>query len=185
MKDINLAQGLFCLIMLGCALRPIFVSGINKSEELRADMEENWAFSRWHEGGILTRLPLTPFENRFAADFPGAIARFSDGRTVWIVRHLNQPTRKLHPSFDCFRSLGYNVDQPKVIRQENGVHWRCFIAEKGRKLKVCERIFDAAGGEWTDVSAWYWNTAFQTGSNEWWAVTEVTQAETGTVIGNE
>jgi hypothetical protein len=53
----------------------------------------------------LTQLPLGEVEQRFARRFPGAIARFTDGERVLIVRQVTRPTRQLHPATDCFRAL--------------------------------------------------------------------------------
>ena len=50
---------------------------------------------------------MSEVEQRFAARFPGAIARFSDGERVIVLRHVERPTRMLHPAADCFRGLGY------------------------------------------------------------------------------
>ncbi|MBI1891565.1 MAG: hypothetical protein HYS18_13015 [Burkholderiales bacterium] len=132
----------------------------------------------------LVKLPLSPLEQRFARQFPGQIGRFTDGRREWIVRVMDKPTRMLHPASDCFRGMGYTVDPPRVRSDGKGEHWRCFTATRkdtsGAKLKVCERIFDARGKQWTDASSWYWSALMAKAtqaSGPWWAVTQVERGE--------
>jgi hypothetical protein len=48
----------------------------------------------------------------------------------------------------------------------------------GRTMRVRERIYDDAGHNWTDVSAWYWAALFG-GDGPWWAVT-VAEVDSGT-----
>jgi hypothetical protein len=119
----------------------------------------------------LTHQPLGAIEQRFARRFPGAIARFTDGERVLIVRHVSRPTRQLHPAEDCFRALGYAIGRPRPVVESDG-SWSCFIASRdGRDLRVCERIDDREGREWTDASAWFW--AAQYGGGPWRALTVV------------
>jgi len=121
----------------------------------------------------LTRLALTPLEERFAQRFPGAIARFTDGERVLTLRHVTRPTRQLHPAADRFKALGYEVTQAKPMVDAYEQSWSCFAATRdGRRVRVCERIHDEADGAWTDTSAWFW--AAQYGGGPWWAVTVVT-----------
>ncbi len=178
MKSVNLSHALFALLMLGCALRPWFLPKTMDFVTQDASVEQNWAFDRWNLARKdLFQLPLTAVEQRFASGFPGAIGRFSDGKTVWVVRHISRATRMLHSAIDCYRGIGYQVSTPHVVQQANNQRWRCFIAERGQKLQVCERIFDDKQAEWTDVSAWYWEILFQAEKHEWWAVTQVTRTD--------
>lgn len=120
----------------------------------------------------LTQLPLGALEQRFARRFPGAIARFTDGHHVLIVRHVTRATRQLHPAEDCFRALGYAVERPRPVVDDHGVQWSCFDATlDGRRVRVCERIDDAEGRQWIDTSAWFW--AAQYGGGPWRATTVV------------
>jgi hypothetical protein len=124
------------------------------------------------QGRSLVPLPLSAAEQRFAAQFPGRIGRFSDGRSNIIVRLVDQPTRLLHPAADCFRGIGYHVERAQVRRDDDGQSWSCFKVEKGgQQRRVCERIYDAQGGTWTDVSSWYWAAALSKTQGPWWAVT--------------
>jgi hypothetical protein len=120
----------------------------------------------------LTQLPLGALEERFARRFPGAIARFSDGERLLVMRHVTRPTRQLHPAEDCFRALGYRLERPVPMVDASGDQWRCFVAEReGNRVRVCERIHDSGANAWTDTSAWFW--AAQYGGGPWWAITVV------------
>jgi hypothetical protein len=123
------------------------------------------------EGKPLTPLPLTELEKRFAADFPGHINRFTDGKREIVVRWVTEATRKLHPSSDCFEGLGYTVKPLALRRDESGSLWSSFEAIKGsEQLHVYEQIRSESGQTWTDVSAWYWS-ALAEGHGSWWAFT--------------
>lgn len=130
----------------------------------------------------LTQQPLTALEQRFAANFPGAIARYrtdgGSGDASLIVRAVTQPTRQLHPAADCFRAAGYTVGAARTHADLKAARWTCFEATaNGRRWRVCERIVDAHGNAWTDVSSWYWSALWsQRGADAgpWWAVTLVT-----------
>lgn len=179
MKPAKLSLILFSLAMLLCAARPLIFPIPAQSAKQIGVTQQNWAFDHWNTSKrTLYQLPLTPIEKRFAIGFPGYIGRFSDGNTVWVVRHISHPTRMLHAASDCYRGLGYKVSNPRVVSQANNARWRCFTAERQHKLQVCERIFDNNKSEWTDVSAWYWETLFESGKHEWWAVTQVNRIET-------
>ncbi len=181
-KTVNWSHVFFCFLMMSCALQPLFLPNSEDTSH-RISQKQNWAFERWHNGtGRLRQLPLTTVEQRFAQGFPGGIARFTDGDTIWVIRHLTEPTRMLHPAADCFRGLGYQVNSPKVLERNDGNHWRCFLANRGNQLQVCERIFDTENKQWTDVSAWYWETLFQPGKHEWWAVTQVNRSDSNNTL---
>lgn len=126
------------------------------------------------EGRALTPLPMSVVEQRFAVQFPGRIGRFTDGRRNIILRVVDQPTRLLHPAADCFRGIGYRVEQPRVMQRNDGAAWGCFAAGRdGNRRTVCERIHDGDGHAWTDVSAWYWAATLGRTHGPWWAVTVV------------
>lgn len=129
-------------------------------------------------GRELRPLALSPVELRFAAQFPGAIGRFSDGERVVSLRHVARPTRKLHPAADCFRGLGYRIGDQALQRRVDAVGGatpglqRCFTAEgPGGPLRVCEYIEDAAGASFSDHSAWYWSALAGRSPGPWLAVT--------------
>ncbi len=123
------------------------------------------------EGRTLKPLPLTAIEERFQQHFPGRVGRFTDGRREIIIRWVAEGTRKLHPSGDCFKANGYQLTpQPVTVQGEQ--RWSGFLATRGaQQLAVRERIHDAAGGQWSDVSAWYWAVQLGRSSGPWWAFT--------------
>lgn len=127
------------------------------------------------DGRALRPLALTPVEQRFAARFPGAIGRFSDGERVLVLRSVARPTRMLHPAADCFRGLGYRVEQTRLEHDADKRLWRCFeaIAAGGERLRVCERIEAADGSAFIDPSSWFWAASLGQSSGPWRAVTVV------------
>lgn len=128
--------------------------------------------SQW-DGKPLRPQALGPVEARFARHFPGAMARLTDGRRVFVMRQVLAPSRMLHPAADCYRGLGYRVEQARLERDAQERLWRCFQARrKGTAaLRVCERIVDADGRAFTDTSAWYWAAAAGQSAGPWLAVT--------------
>ena len=132
------------------------------------------AFPGWptqFEGRPLTALALTPVETRFQQSFPGRVGRFTDGQREIIIRWVGQGTRKLHASGDCFKAIGYQLTaQPvSMVGQQR---WSGFTAvREGERFAVRERIHDGDGGQWSDVSAWYWAVQLGRTSGPWWAFT--------------
>lgn len=123
-------------------------------------------------GRPLRALPLGATEQRFAADFPGRIGRFSDGEREIVIRWVSNQTRKLHPAIDCFRGIGYAITPQPLAVDADGVRWGRFVARRGEeRLEVRERIHDASGNHWTDVSAWYWAATTGKSPGPWWAIT--------------
>jgi exosortase/archaeosortase family protein len=125
------------------------------------------------EGRALRPLALSPVEQRFAADFPGQLGRFTDGQRSIVLRQVLRPTRKLHPAEDCFRALGYRIEQTQ-LRQRSGVQGlqRCFVVSReGTQMQVCDYIEDAAGQSFSDTSAWYWSALSGRSAGPWQAVT--------------
>lgn len=162
----------FALVAIAAALVPLVP---RQSAVTSLDNFPGWPAH--YEGLPLQQLPLTPLELRFQDSFPGRIGRFSDGEREIILRWVSRQTRMLHPAIDCFRGSGYDVTEPTITRDSDGYHWGRFIASRGGKsLVVTERIYDAYGHGWTDVSSWYWAAWWQQSSGPWWAIT-VAQAD--------
>jgi hypothetical protein len=136
--------------------------------------------AQW-DGAPLRPLALSEVEQRFAQQFPGRIARMTDGRQVLVLREVRAPTRMLHPAVDCYRALGYRIAQARLERDAQQKLWRCFSASRARgqalpvNLRVCERIEAADGTSFTDTSAWYWAAASGRSSGPWQAVTTAKQ----------
>lgn len=130
------------------------------------------------EGRPLRSLALSPVELRFAAQFPGSIARFTTGRETVVMRDVEQPTRRLHPAVDCYRSIGFAIAGERLERDAQSRLWRCFGATRdGCALRVCERIVDADGQAFTDVSSWLWAASLAQSRGPWRAVTIATPVD--------
>lgn len=124
------------------------------------------------QGRALRPLALSNVEQGFARHFPGSLARMTDGREVLVVRRVDQPTRMLHPAADCYQGLGYRIAAQQLQLDQERLLWRCFDAERGgQRLRVCERIVDAAGQGFTDTSAWYWAAVLGQSQGPWQAIT--------------
>jgi len=147
------------------------------SRPLNSNEPKPTVFPGWETAPIepsLRQVPLDAKTLRFAADFPGKLAIFSDGRRTWIVRWVYRPTRKLHSSSDCLRAAGYRVVPGRAQLDGQNALWSSFDAKRdGEDLRVCERIVGARGAAWTDVSAWFWETFFDSDSGPWWAITKL------------
>lgn len=127
--------------------------------------------SQW-QGQPLRPLALSEVEQRFARQFPGTLARMTDGREVLVLRAVHRPTRMLHPAADCYRGLGYRIASEQLQLDSERRLWRCFEAMRaGQRLKVCERIVDAQGAGFTDASAWYWAALLGQSHGPWQAIT--------------
>jgi len=152
--------------------RSVWPSGQAPSVGVEADAPPRVDWPTHFRDQPLTPLPLSELEQRFARRFPGAIARFSAGNRVLVLRQVHRPTRQLHPASDCFAALGYTVSRPRPVADGNGAQWSCFAATRdGTRVRVCERIHDSDGRAWTDTSSWFW--AAQYGGGPWWATTVV------------
>jgi hypothetical protein len=127
------------------------------------------------DGRALRPLASTAVEQRFAARFPGAIGRFTDGERVLVLRRVNAPTRMLHPAADCFRGLGQRIAATRLERDAQQRLWRCFEtdAADGQRLRVCERIEGADASTFIDPSSWFWAATLGQSSGPWLAVTVV------------
>jgi hypothetical protein len=160
--------------LVACLLAALVPWASLNSKPQGGDETASKAFPGWpthFEGRELTALPLQERERRFASDFPGRIARFTDGKREIIIRWVTEATRKLHPASDCFEGIGYSI-HPQPLRVDGaGERWGSFTAvRRDEKLRVYERIYTDTGQSWTDVSAWYW-AADENAAGAWWAVT--------------
>ena len=155
-------------LLVGCALAPLAQRSV--AGEAANTPSPEWP-TVW-EGNALRPLALSAVEMRFAARFPGHIARLTDGEQVVVLRQVRQPTRMLHPAADCYRGLGYRIEQAQLERDAQQRLWRCFIAERGGlRQRVCERIVDADGQAFTDASSWFWAAQLGQSSGPWQAIT--------------
>jgi len=163
----------FIAYLIACAIAAL-VPYWSAQHQIAAGITPAVTFPGWpskFNGKTLTPLALNEREKSFASNFPGRIARFTDGQRELIIRWVTEPTRKLHPSSDCFQGLGYTVKPLPAHSDEHGALWARFAATKGNeRLLVYEQIHADSGKTWTDVSAWYWS-ALQHDSGSWWAIT--------------
>ena len=97
----------------------------------------------------------------------------TDGQQAIVLRAVNAPTRMTHRAVDCYRALGYRIEQARLERDAQERLWRCFVVQRhgSQKFRVCERIVDAQGTAFTDTSAWYWAAASGRSTGPWQAVT--------------
>ncbi len=158
---------LFAATLIGCALLPL--ASLTRAAAPPSNSGE-WP-SEW-QGRALRPLALSAVEQRFAAQFPGRIARLTDGEQVLVWRDVRVPTRMLHPAADCYRGLGYRVAEVRLEADAQQQLWRCFVAERaGQRLRVCERIVDAQGHGYTDASSWFWAAQLGLSAGPWQAIT--------------
>lgn len=140
-----------------------------------ASLEPEKPFPGWPTelaGRPLNPLPVTAQERGFIQGFPGKIGRFSAGSREIIIRYVERPTRRLHPSADCLRGSGYRVSTQPVRRDGDGRLWGCVLAVRdGERYRVCEHIHDETGNGWYDVSSWFWTVVLRDSEGPWWAIT--------------
>jgi exosortase/archaeosortase family protein len=159
------------VFLTSCALAFFAPLWFSSEKKARVQSPNFRGFPATFENQPLVELPLTEREKFFLEDFPGSVGRFSDGKREVVIRFVTEATRKLHPASDCFRAIGYETKPLPLKVDDEGKRWSCFSAAKtDERLRVCERIYAGAGGEWTDVSAWYWSSLNES-VGEWWAVT--------------
>jgi exosortase/archaeosortase family protein len=179
MPDRGTSRGLvaWAAALLLAALWPLTPLQAARADGQGAAATAGAEWPRERDGQPLRPLALSPVEARFAANFPGRIARFDGGSAVWVLRDVTAPTRMLHPATDCYRGLGYRIGHTALEHDARGRRWRCFVAERGgRRVRVCERIEGRDGQSFTDTSAWYWAAALGRTHGPWRALTRVETA---------
>ncbi len=166
----------FLVLCVAAAFAPLAANLIHTApiKQHKQHKQQQDTFPGWpktFENRSLTQLPLTSLEERFQKEFPGHIARFTDGNREIILRWIHQGSRRLHPASDCFKANGYAlISQP--LRTVGSERWSTFIASRGNEnLFMSERIVDQVGNQWSDASAWYWAAQLGQSSGPWWAVT--------------
>jgi hypothetical protein len=158
-------------LVLWCAMLPLALTRTAAAPTTAAHGE--WP-TQW-QGTALQPLALSAVEHRFAAQFPGRIARFAvaDGSEL-VLREVHRPTRMLHPAADCWRGIGWRIDATRLEADAESLLWRCFEATRaGQRVRVCERIVDAQGNAFTDTSAWFWAASLNWSAGPWRAITRV------------
>jgi hypothetical protein len=159
-------------VALWCAMLPL---GATRSPVAPAATKAQAEWPTSWRGQALRPLARSAVEQRFAAQFPGRLARFAlaDGSEL-VLREVQRPTRMLHPAADCWRGIGWRIEATRLARDDESLLWRCFEAvNAGRRVRVCERIVDARGQSFTDTSAWFWAASLQHSPGPWQAITKV------------
>lgn len=161
----------FVLAALAAAAAPLVHTPSRPAASTGGDFP---GWPQTYEGRPLTMLPLSAREASFGRDFPGRIARFSDGSREIIVRYVTEATRRLHPAADCLKGVGYTITPRPVRRDATGAPMSCIrAAQKDHALDVCEIIHSAQANHavehWPDVSAWYWTTLANGATGPWWS----------------
>lgn len=171
-KNLGRTALLFLLLCALAALRPLLKVSVSRDENRSEVRFPGWVTAPLPTG--ITPLALSARDVRFAEQFPGRIAAFADGQSTWIVRWVARPTRKLHPASDCLRATGYTVSPEPIFAEANGAYWGAVSASRGpEKLVIHERIVDASGREFTDVSAWFWAAVLEKSNSPWWCLTRI------------
>lgn len=156
----------FVVLLLAAGLAPLAPA----SRERAAPVEDFPGWPTTFEGRPLTPIAAAPEDSFFARDFPGRIARFTDGSRQLVVRWVSEPTRRLHPAAHCFAGTGYAVAPLPLQHAADGALMGCFSARKGAAtLRVCEILRDGEGRSWADVSAWYWSALLSPARAAWWS----------------
>ncbi|MGH6613788.1 hypothetical protein [Sphingomonas sp.] len=165
-------MGLAVLLALVAAALPLFPTTGSPSPLNTAPWPTHF------EGRPINRIPATATDKALAGDFPGQIARFSDGRRQIVLRRLSAATRRLHPASDCFRAIGYSVEPAAMRIAPDGKPAACFTATRdGRALLACEQVRGTQAEEaWPDVSSWYWAALLGRSTGPWTASLTVEQA---------
>ena len=163
-----IVRGAFLAACLAAGLAPLRPTARGNPAFALPDWPRTW------DGRELWQVPLSESDERFAENFPGRVAKFTDGRREFIFRWVATGTRQLHPSGDCFRGAGYTITPQPAFRDQEERQWSSFLASREqRRLLVRERIADQHGREWTDVSSWFWSVALGQTQGPWLSVTAV------------
>ena len=101
--------------------------------------------TQW-DGRALRPLAMSAVEQRFAARFPGAIARFTDGERVLVLRSVRPahahaaPGRRLLPR----PRLPHRARRSSSATRSSGCGAASRPSADGQRLRVCERIVERA-----------------------------------------
>jgi hypothetical protein len=159
------------LAAIAAAAAPLYPRTIERSATAA-----NWPSD--YDGRPIRRLPAAPEDALLTRNFPGSVARFSDGRRQIVLRRVSAATRQLHPARDCFRALGYVIAPAPMRIAPGGQSSSCFDAVgKGRTLRVCEQVRDAKGRSFPDVSSWYWPALLGSSQGPWLAALTVERSD--------
>lgn len=155
----------FALACLVCAISPLFLN------EAQAGAIDDPVWPTSFAGKPLTRVELQPYEQRYAAEFPGRMARFSDGSRQIMFQWLPSHSRSVHSAAECLQNSGYEIEHGPIIVDGTGMKWSSCTARKGQTaIRLRERIEDSHGRHWQDVSSWYWDATLDRTNGPYWFV---------------
>ena len=161
---------LIIILTLHLAALLVPLADLESSNKLNKTVFQQWPTT--FEGQPIYPLPMTDKERGFSQNFPGRIGRFSDGSREIIIRYIDRASRQVHPSADCLRGSGYQIETQPIKRDQKGHLWGCVLAKQnGISYRVCERIYDQSGNSWYDVSSWFWSVLLNNSHGPWWAIT--------------
>jgi len=103
----GMTYSLVVVLCLVVAIVPLIFPRAQAVEATSTSSFPGWPSN--FEGRPLTPEPLTAREQQFLTDFPGKVAKFSDGQRQVIFRWTSVATRRLHLSSDCFRGAGFAI----------------------------------------------------------------------------
>ncbi len=164
-------------LALGLALFALAMSLVSAPRQTKTHQSSKPDWPTQYNGRKLVPEPAPIEVAPFYQDFPGDVGFFRTSEERLVLRRLLEPTRKLHPGEHCYRGSGYRIEHPRQRQLADGLRYGCFWARRGKhSLDVCERIADAQGNHWTDVSSWYWAALLQRSRAPWYSVTVVRQS---------
>lgn len=166
----------FTSLLLGTSLAAILSGTVSSAPPDVAAKTPTLELTVWPamlDGIPLHSVPLSASESRFAALFPGSLAKFNWGEAIVILRRSRGATRLMHSSNDCLAASGYTITHKPVYRDADGRMWGCSQAEReGHTWRVRERYTNDAGTHFaTDASAWFWLALLHPDAGPWTSTT--------------
>jgi hypothetical protein len=117
---------------------------------------------------------LIPLGRRADAPDSERIEHFQEGRRECSVRHITEPSRRVHPAEECYRATGWHVRA--LPMRVDSYRWGCFEATRGgERVEVCETFVDRSGRSWSDAGSWWWSALVARGGGPWRGVVMLTR----------
>ena len=156
------------LFLVACTISASLAFATRPSVEPKSRDFPGWPST--FEGAELERVEMNERERDFYAEFPGYVARFTDGEREIILRWVEQPTQHLHPAATCFRGRGFDVTPAGGLQGVDGRTWGSFRAQRDDDRFTVRELVYTDGRSWSDISAWYWSASLGRTQGPWWAV---------------
>ncbi len=164
--------------LIACALAALLPLALGPRDAPEAAPFPGWPAEL--AGEPLSPLELEEGDLFLAENLPGRLARFALGergdRHV-LARYVERASRHVHSARDCFRGRGFAI-VPEPDREDTGDgRWSSFLALRdGERLRVLERVEDANGRVFTDVSGWFFAALFGRSRAPYWSFAVVERA---------